>query len=126
MTRAPESVDARVELAFSAHSPYRTWVIEIEAPSDAEPSNLYAALANAGWRDATIAGLPASRKWDRIRRAWAPYLVMQRVFVHDSASPFSSAWSEAEKVQFIRAARATLRRFGFVGVPMIRKLAHQA
>jgi hypothetical protein len=126
MSRAPESVDKRVELAFSAHSPYRTWVIEIEAPSDAEPTNLYAALVSAGWRDATMAGSPAARKWDRVRHVWAPYLVMQRIFVRDGASLFSSAWSEAERVQFIRAARATLRRFGFVAVPMIKSLVHQA
>lgn len=125
MKAPPDPVDARVLVGLVAHSPFRTWSIEIETPADAEPAALYAALVEAGWRDVTAIGLPPARKWDRRRRTWAPYLVRQRLFARDGETVFAPVWTEAERGRFIRGARVVLRRFGFTAVPLIKKLPHE-
>jgi hypothetical protein len=93
--------------------------IEVNAPSDTEPQDLYAALRAAGWHEqgAPVSPLP---RWDAAKHAPAPGFVQERSFFKDGSGPFKS-WSKAELTANVRDARVILGSFSFARVPHWRK-----
>ena len=113
-------VDPRVEICFASKQPHTTYWIEIEAPADAEPKELYAALVAGGWSESGIEGLPPATKFNPLTGKPAGYQYRERHFVRPGSRRFG-IWSPAERDRFIAEARTILDDFGFHRVPTWRK-----
>lgn len=118
----PETpVGPRVLMTFASKTPYHTNWLEIEAPADAEPIELYAALGAISWNEGqTYAALPPYPKFDLETMTDLGYQVQERHFARPGSAPFGG-WTADERKAFMTEARAVLRHFGFTNVPLWRK-----
>jgi hypothetical protein len=102
--RAPSSDALTAE--FSSKAPHTTLWLDLEFPANAEPKDLLAALATAGWKeDKNFGGrLP-------------PLGGRQKITVGSPGSDMFKSWTEAERKSKMAAVRAVLRAHGLTSVP---------
>lgn len=118
-------VDQRVALTFAAQGNARTKWIEIEFPEDAVPTALFEALAQIGFieRDgmARMPAIPASH-YDAVTHSFTDLgYRKQETHLTKAGTDLFTGWTAEEERANMRAARAVLRRFGFVRVPVWKK-----
>ena len=119
MPAAPTPIDQRVRLTFASKRPYATNWLEIVAPADAEPTELYAELAAIGWTEEIGAGRPYAA-YDETTFADLGYQAVDHVFSRRGTEHFGM-WSKAESKTFMAQARAVLARYGFSHITVWRK-----
>jgi hypothetical protein len=113
-------LDPRVIIAFADQPPAKTVWLEIEAPVDNEPTELFAALAAAGWQNQAITDLPPATKYDFETKKSLDYQYQSYQFVKYGTATFRS-WTAGEAKANMKEAEAILRQFGRPSVPVWHK-----
>jgi hypothetical protein len=115
---AMPTVDPRTIVTFASSVPHTRLWLEIEAVVGAEPVELFAALAAAGWTE------PNPPAWsiyayDEETGQRLDYQVIEHVLYPAGDLPRRASAEDGKKA--VAAARAAMRPFGFTRVPHWRK-----
>ena len=100
-----ETTNPDVTVSFNRRQREQTCWIELYFPVDAEPTEMLAALAEVGFAPDGMREPP-------------PLDGVQAAHLIKHGSDLFGGWTDAEKRENMKAARAVLRRFGSTGVPV--------
>ena len=117
------SIDPRVTVTFAARGPSTTCWIEIAYPVGAEPGELLADLAAAGFSPDDLRRVPPAQAYGPNAQGVSGPLGYeeQEISLVSPGSALFGGWTEDERRRKMRRARAALRKHGFTGVPVWRK-----